>query len=418
MDDRLRRDVAWNLVPVALLGVVGLGLNFLIAGWWGDAALGVFNQVTTAFFVVSVLGAGGLQYSVLRAIAEDPDDRPRVAAVVVGALVPTACLAVVATGVFLVAAPHVASLLDSEQVAAGMRWAAPGLFCFAVNKVLLCVVNGLRRMRAFAIYTSLRYLLIALGLVLARVQGASPAQLPVIWTFTEGALLLVLLGELVATVSLSRARGWARWARAHVAYGTRGVASTLAFELNSKLDVWILGVVFSDARVGIYSLASVLAEGVMQLAVVVQNNLNPVLVRSIAGRDTEGLAAIVQRTRRWFVPSLAGICVMSAIAYPVVIPVLTGNPVFADGAASFAILVAGIALAGLYLPFNQVLLMASRPGWHTIYVLLGTGLNFAGNLLLVPTLGMEGAATATAATLVVSMALLVRLARTRAGVRL
>ena len=39
-----------------------------------------------------------------------------------------------------------------------MLWAAPGLFCFAINKVLFGVVNGLRRMRAFAIYTSLRYI--------------------------------------------------------------------------------------------------------------------------------------------------------------------------------------------------------------------------------------------------------------------
>ena len=62
--------------------------------------------------------------------------------------------------------------------------------------------------------------------------------------------------------------------------------------------------------------------------------------------------------------------------------------------------------------------MASRPGWHTIFVLLAVGLNFVGNVLLIPVMGMEGAATATAVTLVVSMVLLVRIARTRAGVRL
>ena len=75
-------------------------------------------------------------------------------------------------------------------------------------------------------------------------------------------------------------------------------------------------------------------------------------------------------------------------------------------------------LASPWLAFNQVLLMASRPGWHTIFVLLVVGLNFAGNILLIPHMGMEGAATATAVTLVLSMILLVRIARTRAGVRL
>lgn len=418
MDSRLRRDVTWNLVPVVLLGVVGLGLNFAIGMWWGAAALGVFNQVTTAFFVVSVLGAGGLQYSVLRAVAEVAEHRERVSAVVVGAVVPTLALALLMTAAFAGLAPSIGNLLDSPDVATGMLWATPGLFCFAINKVLLGVVNGLRRMRAFAVYTSLRYVLIAIGLVLAYIYGATPAQLPVIWTFTEGALLLVLLVELVSTVTLTRCAGWASWARKHVEYGMRGVTSTLAYELNSKLDVWILGVVMSDERVGVYSLASVLAEGVMQLAVVVQNNLNPVLARALAAGDHAEVSAIVTRTRRWFVPGLAAMCVVSAVLYPVIIPLLIGDVAFADGAASYAILVGGIALASPYLAFNQVLLMASRPGWHTIYVLLVIGLNFAGNMLLIPYMGMEGAATATAVTLVLSMVILVRIARTRAGLRL
>jgi O-antigen/teichoic acid export membrane protein len=419
-DARLRRDVAWNLIPVVLLGVVGLGLNFLIGGWWGAAALGVFNQVTTAFFVVSVLGAGGLQYSVLRAVAactiEGTDDRDRVAAVVVGAIIPTVVLGAVATGGFVLVAPAVGDLLDSAEVARGMLWAAPGLFCFALNKVLLGVVNGLRRMRAFAIYTSLRYTLIAIGVIGARVLDATPEQLPAIWSFTEIGLLLVLAVELFATVALRRCTGWTRWVREHVSYGVRGVGATLAFELNSKLDVWILGVVYTDAQIGVYSLASVLAEGVMQLGVAVQNNINPVLARSLAAG--EDIYPLVRRTRTWFVPALAGICLVSAVCYPYVIPFIIGDASFADGAPAYAILVAGIAISAPWLAFSQVLLMASRPGWHTLFVLLVVGLNFAGNVLLIPVLGMEGAATATAVTLVLSMILLVRIARSRAGVRL
>src|SRR5688572_23545007 len=109
-DARLRRDVAWNLIPVVLLAVVGLGLNFVIGYRWGEAALGVFNQVTTAFFVVSVLGAGGLQYSVLSKVAEAPENRERVSAVVVGALVPAALLAFAATGAFVLLAPAIGRL--------------------------------------------------------------------------------------------------------------------------------------------------------------------------------------------------------------------------------------------------------------------------------------------------------------------
>ena len=100
-DARLRRDVVWNLIPVVLLAAVGLGSNFAIFTWWDSEALAVFNLVTTAFFVLAVLGACGLQYSVLRAVAEAPDDPGHVASVVVGALVPNLVLAAAVTVLFV-----------------------------------------------------------------------------------------------------------------------------------------------------------------------------------------------------------------------------------------------------------------------------------------------------------------------------
>lgn len=416
---RLRRDILWNLVPVALLGVVGLGLSFAISRWWGASAFGVFNLVTTAYFAFAVVGACGLQYAVLRAVAEQPDNRERVAAVVVGALVPGLVLAGTATGAFVAIRPWIVRWLDSPAVGEGMLWAAPGLFCFAINKLLLGVVNGLRRMRAFAIYVSLRYVLIAAGLVLARALHLASDHLAAIWTFTEGTLLIVLIGDLVATVRLSRAAGWTAWTKHHLDYGVRGVVATLAYEINTKLDVWMLGVLIADkAAVGIYALAAALNEGVMQLAVVLQNNVNPVVARLLADGDRAELQAMVKRLRRWFVPALASVCAAAAAVFPAAIPRLIGNPDFAGGAIPFAILMAGIAIASPYLPFAHLLLMAKRPGWHTVLLVAAIAVNVIGNVTLIPRLGLAGAATSTAGTVVVSALLLRGLARRRVGVRL
>jgi O-antigen/teichoic acid export membrane protein len=419
VDRRTRRDLIWNLVPVVLLAVVGLGLKLLIGrpDWWGKAALGVFNLVMISWFAFAVLGAFGLQYAVLRAVAEDPDDRDRVAAVVAGALIPGVVLAAATTGLYLLARPLFGAL-QGAAVAEGMRWAAPGLFCFSINKVLLGVVNGLRRMRAFAIYTSLRYVLIAGGLGLARWLDLDAEQLPAIWTFTEGGLLLVLLGELCGTVRLARGRGWTVWARRHLAFGARGVVATFAGEVNTKLDLWLFGTAASNAQVGIYALASALLEGVLQLAVALQNLVNPVLARQIASGAHRDAEAIVRRTRRWFVPSLSAAALAGAALYPLIIPPLIGDPDFIAGAWPFAILMAGVVLASPYLPFNQILLMAALPGWHTGLILATTVLGFAGNLALIPLLGMRGAALAAAASLALAALLLRTLARAGTGLRL
>ncbi|MGE5185321.1 MAG: lipopolysaccharide biosynthesis protein [Acidobacteriota bacterium] len=415
---RLRRDIAWNLVPVVLLGVVGIGLQLGIAGWWDAEALAVFDLVMIPFFAGAVLGAFGIQYSVLRAIAEAPEDRPRVAAIVIGALVPNVVLAVALTAAFVALRRPIGHLLASDDVAEGMLWAAPGLFCFAVNKVLLCVVNGQRRMRAFAIYMSVRYLLLAIGLLVAHALGVTSAHLSGLWTFGEGTLLVVLVIELVATVPLARGTGWRAWTREHLDYGARGVAATLAYEVNSKLDVWMLGAFHvAKALVGVYALAAALNEGAAQLAVAVASNLNPMMAADLAAGRPADVAALARRTRRWFVPAFVGACALGVIVYPLAIPAILANPEFVRGDVPFAILLGGLALASPYLPFKDVLLMAHRPGWHTVLVVSVVAINFVADLVLIPPLGLRGAAIATS-TAMLATALLVRyLARFCASVR-
>jgi len=95
-----------------------------------------------------------------------------------------------------------------------------------------------------------------------------------------------------------------------------------------------------------------------------------------------------------------------------------GDPGFAAGALPFAILMAGIAIASPYLPFAHLLLMAARPGWHTVLLVTAIAVNVAGNVVLIPRFGPTGAATSTATTVVTSALLLRALARWRVGVRL
>jgi O-antigen/teichoic acid export membrane protein len=180
----------------------------------------------------------------------------------------------------------------------------------------------------------------------------------------------------------------------------------------------MLGAVMSDARVGVYSMAASIAEGVLQLAVVLQVNVNPRIAALVATGQIADYEALVRRSRRWFVPALAGVCVVAAAGFPLAIPLLTGNDAYLDGALPFALLMGGIALASPYVPFNQTLLMASRPGWHTFYITIAVALNVTLNALFIPRLDLEGAALATACGLVGSMLLLRFLIRIWVGARI
>ncbi len=89
----LSTGVAWNVASLAVLAVAGIALNVLIGRVYGPAALGVFNQVMGAYVLFSMAAAGGINYSLLRAVAAAPRDPAHVAGAVVGALPPTVVLA-------------------------------------------------------------------------------------------------------------------------------------------------------------------------------------------------------------------------------------------------------------------------------------------------------------------------------------
>jgi O-antigen/teichoic acid export membrane protein len=67
---------------------------------------------------------------------------------------------------------------------------------------------------------------------------------------------------------------------------------------------------------------------------------------------------------------------------------------------------AGVALTAGYMPFSQILLQAGRPGAYTLMTAGLVAANAVGNLLLIPLLGAQGAAIATAFSYVLMIPLL------------
>jgi O-antigen/teichoic acid export membrane protein len=415
---QFRVDLAWNFASLAILGVSGIAINVVIGLIYDPATLGTFNQVVAAYIVFSMLAAGGIHFSVLRAMASHGAGQDADAEILRGALIPTVVLSALTTGLFLAASDPVANWLESPPVAHGMRVAAVGLFFFALNKVLLAVVNGQQRMRAFALYQSLRYLLILGGLTLAVGSGLDGASLPGIFSFGEALLFLALATDVTIRVPWWRPGNWRDWSIRHLLFGVKSALSGILLELNSRVDILMLGWFLADDAVGIYSFAALFTEGFFQLLVVLQNNYNPILARLVSEGRIAELESMVRRARRRTYAAMALVGLAAIMVYPLTLRLLTNKPEFAASRVPFAILVAGIVLASGYLPFQNALSMGNRPGWHTALIGLTVLFNGVANALLIPPWGIAGAATATGLAFVFSVIVLRFLARRLLALRI
>jgi O-antigen/teichoic acid export membrane protein len=414
---RFSRDVAWNMGSFAVAGVCGIALNALVVLVYNDAALGVFNQVFAAYILFSQIAALGIHYSALQRIAASTDADEQ-AAVAWSALVLTAGIGLGTGILFWVAAPLVGDLVKSDDVATGMRWAAPGVAFFALDKVALGCVNGLGRMRAYALLFGGRAVLLVAAFGACVAVGAGTRALPVVFTISEA---VTLIGALVAIADLLRRPAFTdlrRRVRDHLDYGLRGFLSGVLADLNTRIDVLMLGYFVSDAVVGVFSFGAILAEGIFQLLTVLRTVYAPVCTRLWASGERDELTALIRRGRNRTYLVAVPAAALAIAGYWVAGEVLEGKPVIAESWPYFAVLLIGMAAVSGYVPFGQILLQTRMPGWHTWQTLAVLAINIVANAALIQLLGPIGAPIGTGIAFVALAILISTMSRRLLGLRI
>lgn len=411
------RDVVWNVGSLAIAGVCGIVLNILIGIYYGPEALGIFNQVFAFYILFSQVAVLGFQYSVLTYVAatNDPEERK---AITTTALVITAAVAAGFSLVLWLSAGLVGDILDSPEVTRGVLYTVPGVFFFALSKVSLACLNGVRRMRWYAIFFGGRFVLMIAAFGICAALEVDRAVLPVILTLAEATTFLLSLPTIRRQLGRVPREAFRLWARKHVHFGTKGLAAGVLTELNTRVDVLILGVYTSDEVVGAYSFAAILAEGAFQLLVVLRTNYAPILIRLWAEGKRDELVAMVERARiRIYLGSLV-VGALSVGGYVLFLPLLTDEPELLVSWQYFAVLMAGIVASAGYAPFQAMLLYAELPGWHTWMTVGIVAINAVGNVILIQAIGPVGSALATAIAFVAGVVLLRGLSRRKLQLRI
>lgn len=415
---RFTGDVLWNVGSLAFLALGGLLVNGLVVSLRGVEALGVFNQIYAFYTILSQIGVGGVQFSVLKHVSYVQDNLDSASETTTVALILVLALTFPLCGLGVLAADRLGVLLGSADVGVGVAYVMPGLIFYAANKVLINTLNGLRRMRIYAVFRAARFVFIPAFLIALIALDAPSNTLAASLTLAELALFLWLLIYLYTRVLPIRMPAhFVEYARAHLSYGARGMLSGSLIELNTRTDVLILGLLLPDRVVGYYSFAAILAEGFAQIPFAVRNNVDPLIGDYFAKGQPERITELARQIRRYFVPALALLGVGSILAYPLVYALAAGNDGLIESWLAFALLALVQVAVSAYSPMRGLLLQGGMPGTYTLIMLTTFVSNALLNFLLIPVYGIVGSATATSICVVLEIALIVFTSR-RHGVRL
>ncbi len=391
------KGIFWNLVSLVVLGISGVLINSMILYFRGEEAVGIFNQAYAIYIVFSQIGVAGIQYSVLNRLSLTTDDPEKSGRITGAALLLALFFTSLIAGLGYLISPFVGKFLNSPDVASSMAWLMPGLVFFCLNKILINVVNAFEKMIAYAVFRSIRFVLIP-GFIGAIIFiGLDNYFLAASFSMAEVILFIALLIYIRTTLFRVRLPITKEYYQQHLAFSSKGFFSGILVELNTRLDVLLLGYFVDDYSVGVYSFVATLAEGFSQFSNALRWNIDPELGRLLNKDDKPGIISLVNSIRRDYYKLfiLGGTIII--LAFPFAYRILIGSYDWLS-ALMFAVMMIGVIFGAWYRPFSGLMLQGGKPGVYTIYVLLlllGDGVL---NLLLIPYLGILGAAIVTMIT--------------------
>jgi O-antigen/teichoic acid export membrane protein len=415
---KFNTDVIWNIASFGIMGVSGIVLTLIIAKFYGPATLGVFNLTYSVFIFLSQLVAVGIHLSILNSVVQHMDHEKEIQTIMNAGIFSTVAISILILFVIYFVKDVFGVLFHSSGVVTSLVYILPGLFFFSLNKLLLSFHNACRRMKAYAVFQALRYIFLISTLIYLVSISFDSNKISIIFTISELLLFLIVYIYSLRYVKPSFSKNIVYWCKEHIYFGFKAAIGNLLTVVNTRIDVLMLGIFASDKTVGIYSLAAMFVEGFNQLPIVVRTNVNPILTKYKFQKSDEELRAVILKGRNLFYKLMIPLGILAIILFPMIIYLLKLNKEFYNSYLPFSILMVGSLFSVGYKPFQMILNQAGYPGYQSLLVFLVFMMSVLLNSILIPLLGMIGAAMATAISFVSIIFFLKILVRKTIGIRI
>lgn len=414
------RGAALNLVGAAVFGLSGFVFALVLSNQLGPTDAGRFWIGLAVYNIVSRIAelgtASGLVHGVAR--ARSTDRAETIPTIVRVALGPVLVAATVGVGIIVGLAFTV--FAEGGEPDGVLLAFAPFVVVAALYTPIVQGLRGFGSMTANVAIDRIGRGIVQPGLAILALQlwDSVPAA-AVAW----GVAALVL--GLVASGVFRRS-----------AAALRGVAPTSAIDRSTTsdefwtftkpriggqmldvmvlwIDVLLVGALASPTAAGVYGAVSRFAIVGMFVAEALMKVVGPRTAELMAKDDLPAIAALRRESAIAHTAVVWPVYVVVIVFAPTLASIF--GPEFVDGAASLRILAVGLLISSLFGPVGSILLMSGDSRATLRVGVMGFATNLVLNLVLVPIMGIEGAAVAWAATFVVR-ALANTVACRRAGI--
>jgi O-antigen/teichoic acid export membrane protein len=404
---RLARGGALNLMAAGGSAVANVGLVLLVTRSFPAAEAGVFFAATTVFLLgarIAELGTTtGLVFFVSRFRALGQEHRVREC--LRTAITPVVAASVVAGAVLFAFADRWAAVAvrgEPGGFATYLRVLAVFLPVAAVSDTLLAATRGYGAMRPTALLERAGRPAGQLLLTIAAVAVGSGTALTVAWVLPY-AVTAVLAWTWLRALRSRRTPGPAAEVAEPLGFwrftAPRALASVAQLALQ-RLDIVLVAALRGPADAAVYAAATRFLVVGQVIGQAITQAVQPQLAGLLAVGDRPGANRLYQTATAWLVLTTWPFYLVFTLLAPAVLAVF--GPGYAAGAVVVGVLAGAMLVATACGMVDTVLTMAGRTTWNLGNAVAALTVNVAVDLLLIPRLGILGAAVGWAAAIAVN----------------
>lgn len=406
----LARGGIVGFVGAALSAVLGFLLSVLLARLLGSAGSGVVTQATGVFSLVMAMAKLGFDSAAIYLMPRLRVDRPEE---IRPCLAYMGTLTVVISLVVVLVLELVAPLIwggDDPSVRDAIRailWFIP---VGALTVVAAAALRALGNMREYVLVQNVTLPVLRPVFVAAAVaMGGSLTVVSLSWALPFAVVLVLswflLVRHLPAEDRTGPQQRWPGRGRRRAIMGF-ALPRTLSAALEQGLtwlDVLIVGLLAGNGAAGVYGGASRYIQAGLIVDTALRIVVSPQFSRLMHMERIGELRALYSTATIWLVLFATPIHLLMAIFSPCLMLIL--GPEFQPGSWVLVILCCGAMVTFCAGNIHSLLIMSGRSGWAALNKAVVLVVNVLGNLVLVPIMGIDGAALSWAVCMVVDAAL-------------
>lgn len=394
------KDIQWSFISLATASFAHLLLRIVLGRELGPSGLGLYTLVFTVYMFGMQFAAFGIGAALTKYVAQYRDNKIKVqefvTSGVLGSLFSGSLIGIL---LYLLSSAisirffHIPEMIDFLKVTA---------FCFpfiAMNKAVIGTLNGMRKMKLFAVMNivqNVAVLVITVILVHQLEMGVRGAIFGfIVPTILIGLISLTFIKDYFTTSSkrfcvVLKEISW---------FGFYVVLANSIGIVNTQVDSLLIGRLLSEKEVGYYAVAIMFMQGIELLPQAMQRVTTPIIAMNYGKNELDKIRLIISNILTRVSIILLCISVLLAIFGKFLISIMFTEE-FLPSYIPMLVLLIGYTIYAAFVSIGGCLASIDKVQIVFRIGILCAMINILLNILLIPMFGLVGAASATSISLI------------------